>query len=226
MAAVTEAVVELTPKAKPSPYAKRWWTTDLTQLRRTYTYWRNQARSRRRAGRTIPELEQRAREAAKEYHDAIRKQKKAHWEDFLADDTNIWQATKYLKPSSSSFSDKIPPLTKLDGSTTKDKTEQAEELLAHSSHLYQQRLKTREPSRKGHQYTCRSSPWRRSNGRSLKPSHGKHLERMAFQQWCGGSSGQWLKKECSLSFRHHFEIVISLPNGEMLRLYRLRSRKR
>lgn len=38
MTAVTEAVEALTPRAKPSPYAKRWWTTDLTQLRRAYTY--------------------------------------------------------------------------------------------------------------------------------------------------------------------------------------------
>ncbi|KAL3713548.1 hypothetical protein TMatcc_002251 [Talaromyces marneffei ATCC 18224] len=105
-------------------------TTDLTQLRHIYTYRRNQATAQRRAGRAIPELEQQAREAAKEYHDAIRKQKKAHWEDFLADDANIWQASKYLKPSGSSFNDKIPPLAKGDGSTTKDKVEQAEELLA------------------------------------------------------------------------------------------------
>ncbi|EAQ85571.1 predicted protein [Chaetomium globosum CBS 148.51] len=48
MAAATEAVYGLTPKAKPSPYAKRWWTTDLTRLRQTYTFWRNQARSRHR----------------------------------------------------------------------------------------------------------------------------------------------------------------------------------
>ncbi|KAM5527755.1 zinc knuckle [Fusarium oxysporum f. sp. phaseoli] len=33
MAVVLEAVRALTPKAKPSPYAKRWWTSDLTQLR-------------------------------------------------------------------------------------------------------------------------------------------------------------------------------------------------
>ncbi|KAE8552234.1 hypothetical protein EYB25_006128 [Talaromyces marneffei] len=105
-------------------------TTDLTQLRHIYTYRRNQATAQRRAGRAIPELEQQAREAVKEYHDAIRKQKKAHWEDFLADDANIWQASKYLKPSGSSFNDKIPPLAKGDGSTTKDKVEQAEELLA------------------------------------------------------------------------------------------------
>jgi hypothetical protein len=34
MAAVLEAVQTLTPKAKPSPYSKRWWTSDLTHLRR------------------------------------------------------------------------------------------------------------------------------------------------------------------------------------------------
>jgi hypothetical protein len=58
MTAVLEAVHALTPKAKPSPYAKRWWTTDLTQLRRVYTYWRNQARTQRRIGRMFPNLEQ------------------------------------------------------------------------------------------------------------------------------------------------------------------------
>src|SRR5512146_106839 len=100
MTAVTEAVYGLTPKAKPSPYAKRWWTTDLTRLRQAYTCWRNQARSRRRMGQTSLELEQRARTAAKEYHDAIRRQKSSHWNDFLADDANIWQATKYLQTGS------------------------------------------------------------------------------------------------------------------------------
>lgn len=40
MYAVLEAVRALTPKAKPSPHAKRWWTADLTQLRQIYTYWR------------------------------------------------------------------------------------------------------------------------------------------------------------------------------------------
>jgi hypothetical protein len=78
MTVVLEAIHALTPKAKPSPYAKRWWTTDLTQLRRVYTYWRNQARTQRRMGRVFPDLERQAFEAAKEYHDAVRRQKKAH----------------------------------------------------------------------------------------------------------------------------------------------------
>jgi hypothetical protein len=38
ISAVGEAVHALTPKAKPSPYAKQWWIADLTQLRYIYTY--------------------------------------------------------------------------------------------------------------------------------------------------------------------------------------------
>lgn len=78
MSAVWEAVHALTPKAKPSPHTKRWWTADLTQLRQIYTYWRNHARSERRVGRKAPHLEKMAQGAAKQYHDAIRQQKKKH----------------------------------------------------------------------------------------------------------------------------------------------------
>ena len=117
MAVVQEVVATLTPKAKPCAYAKRWWTSDLTQLRRIYTHWRNRARTCRRAGWQCPELQLRAREASKEYHDAIRKQKKAHWEGFLADDVNIWQAAKYMKSGASMAVDKIPPLVKAGGSS-------------------------------------------------------------------------------------------------------------
>src|SRR5258708_2583691 len=93
-------------------------------------HWRNRARTQRRGGHTVPELERQAKEAAKEYPDAIRKQKKGHWDDFLADDANIWQTAKYLSPNGSSELDKIPPLTRTDGSSTKDKAEQAAELLS------------------------------------------------------------------------------------------------
>jgi hypothetical protein len=46
---ILEAVHELAPTAKPSPYAKRWWSNDLTHLRRVYTYCRNGN------GATLPE---------------------------------------------------------------------------------------------------------------------------------------------------------------------------
>lgn len=129
MGTVLEAIHALTPRARPSAYAKRWWTRDLTQLRRVYTYHRNQARSQRRAGMTRPDLEHQARCVAKEYHDAIRQRQRAHWDDFLADTANIWKAAKYLQPSGAIAQDKIPPLVRGDGSQTRDKTEQATELL-------------------------------------------------------------------------------------------------
>ncbi|KAF4944619.1 hypothetical protein FSARC_14621, partial [Fusarium sarcochroum] len=113
MEVVLDAIDKLVPRAKPSPYAKRWWTTDLTKLRRTHTFWRNLARARRRASQQIDSPEDRAKEAAKEYHDAIRRQTRAHWEDFLANGTNIWQAAKCLKPrDESTGGDKrlLPPL--------------------------------------------------------------------------------------------------------------------
>jgi hypothetical protein len=130
MSVVLDAINDLVPRAKPSPYAKRWWTTDLARLRRTYTYWRNQARACRRRGRETADLEQKAREAAKEYHDAIRRQKKAHWDSLLEDGANIWQSAKYLSPGGEAIGDKIPPLKRRDGTTTSDKAEQAEELLS------------------------------------------------------------------------------------------------
>ncbi|XP_044717330.1 reverse transcriptase (RNA-dependent DNA polymerase) domain-containing protein [Hirsutella rhossiliensis] len=130
MRVVTKALRDLTPRAQPPPYAKRWWTKDLTRLRRTYTYWRNQARAQRRAGQSRPDLEQRAKEAAKEYHDNLRRQKKAHWDDFVIEGSNIWRAAKYLKPGTEMTDDKVPPLKRADGSITESKGEQAEELLS------------------------------------------------------------------------------------------------
>ncbi|KID81061.1 Endonuclease/exonuclease/phosphatase [Metarhizium guizhouense ARSEF 977] len=129
MEIVMGAIKDLTPRAKPTPYAKRWWTTDLTQLRHIYSFWRNQARSQRRAGRAVPDLETRAKQASKEYHDAVRGRKRQHWDDFLAEDGNIWRAAKYLKAGTGGVGEKVPPLSKADGTLTTDRQDQAEELL-------------------------------------------------------------------------------------------------
>ncbi|OHE90225.1 zinc knuckle [Colletotrichum orchidophilum] len=129
MAVVMEAVHTLTPKAKPSPYSKRWWTADLTQLRRIYTYWRNRARAERRAGPARADLEERAKGASKQYHDAIRQQKRKHWNEFLADNDNIWKAARYLKAGDEEAFGKVPQLVRTDKTTTTNHTEQAEELL-------------------------------------------------------------------------------------------------
>ena len=129
MLTVSETVHMFIPKAKPSPYAKRWWTSDLTRLHKEYTQCRNRAKNIRRWGTRDRILEALSKEASKQYHDAIQRQKKEHWYDFLADDANIWQATKYLNPSQGSSFDKVPLLERADNTTTGDRFEQAEELL-------------------------------------------------------------------------------------------------
>ncbi|CAG8155506.1 unnamed protein product, partial [Penicillium nalgiovense] len=71
-----------------------------------------------------------AQDAAKQYHDAIRKQKKKHWNEFPADNDNIWKAAKYLKSGEDAAFGKLPQLVRADGTTTADHKEQAEELLS------------------------------------------------------------------------------------------------
>ncbi|KAB2568601.1 putative RNA-directed DNA polymerase from transposon BS [Lasiodiplodia theobromae] len=112
---VSAAVLRSVPKARPSPYVKKWWTADLTQLRRSFTYFRNQARGRRRWGQPDTWLEAQAREAAKRFHDTMRRQKRRCWKDFLAEPTNVWKAARYLsEPGSSGFA-RIARLQRQDG---------------------------------------------------------------------------------------------------------------
>ncbi|KAM3449681.1 hypothetical protein NHJ6243_009942, partial [Beauveria neobassiana] len=71
----------------------------------------------------------RAADSAKQYHDAIRQQKRSHWENFLADHDNIWRAASYLKSGKEAAFGKVPRLTRADGTRTSSNAEQAEELL-------------------------------------------------------------------------------------------------
>lgn len=105
MSIVTEAVDKHVPKASPSPYAKRWWTEDLSVLRKSYTRLKNQLRRRWRNREDYsPQLDTQAWVAKNVYFKAIRAQKKKHWDDFVEDNENIWQASKYLSNSAGTSS--------------------------------------------------------------------------------------------------------------------------
>jgi ribonuclease HI len=125
-----DAIEQHCPKAKPSTYGKRWWTPDLTALRRNYTWTRNIARSRRRQGNRDANLEAATKMARHDFHHAIKKQKKQHWNEFLDDAKNIWKATRYLNPGAGSSFGRIAAIKDQRGEVTQDKPSMAKELLA------------------------------------------------------------------------------------------------
>jgi hypothetical protein len=117
------------PKAKPSKYAKRWWSNDLTSLRKEYTGTRNLARSRRRQGRRDDSLEIAAKIARHDFHHAVKKRKKEHWTEFLGESTNIWKAAQYLDPGKRSSFGRITSIRGPRGEVIQDKARIAKELL-------------------------------------------------------------------------------------------------
>ena len=70
--AVNQAVRSFTPIAKPSPYAKRWWSKELTELKISQARLRNLARRSRHGRIRDTELERAANTATRQYHEAIR----------------------------------------------------------------------------------------------------------------------------------------------------------
>lgn len=125
---VQVALEQHVPVTKPSPYAKRWWTLDLSQLRREYTQLRNRARSARRWGGRDPALEGLATDARKRFHDTVKRQKECHWDDFLQNADNIWKAAKYLQPDGTGGFHKITCL-KIRNRTVEDNKELSTVLL-------------------------------------------------------------------------------------------------
>jgi hypothetical protein len=94
---------------------KMWWNEDLMALRKSYTYWRNQACAMRRQGREDAEVRDMARRAKRLFHRTIRRHRKQHWEEFLGDSDNIWRAAKYLDWQTGSSFARVPPIESWDG---------------------------------------------------------------------------------------------------------------
>ena len=118
--AVRKAVKKYCPKARPSPYARRWWNADLTALRKDYVRKRNAARSQRRAGLPNAVLYWEAIRASKEFHRAARYQRRTHWIEFLENNDNIWKAAKYMDPNAADSFSTVPLLKREDQEITQN----------------------------------------------------------------------------------------------------------
>jgi hypothetical protein len=78
VALVNNTLKEMVPRAKPSPYAKRWWTKELSQLRHELTVLRNQVTTLRRRGQDTTHARLLVHQARKTYFDKMDHQKATH----------------------------------------------------------------------------------------------------------------------------------------------------
>ena len=107
---ITQIINSSIPRAKPSPYAKKWWCQDLTLLRNAMTSIRNQVTALKRQGLDITAAQRQLQVSRRSYFGQMEKQKKQHWREFLRDPTNIWKANQYTHNTSHASS--VPTLIK------------------------------------------------------------------------------------------------------------------
>ena len=100
-AAIQSAADQTVPKIRPSPFTKRWWTKELTDLRKKKQSLR--AKSHRLRAQRLHPVHQEAIEATKVYAESLEQTKKAHWEQWLddIDADNIWTAHKFANSAPS-----------------------------------------------------------------------------------------------------------------------------
>lgn len=115
-------------EARPSPYAKRWWSPELSTLRQTMVTARNQATKLKRRGAPNWVAQYEAFILVRNrYFGEMEKQKKRHWMEFLENPDNIWKASRYTKTASSQRG--IPFLTRTNGEKVEDDREKAKMLM-------------------------------------------------------------------------------------------------
>ena len=79
--AILNTAKEVVPRRKPSPYAKQWWTKELSQLRQETRKKVRQAN--KLEGWPLHSVHVEARNAKTRYTDMVKKTKTEHWEDWL-----------------------------------------------------------------------------------------------------------------------------------------------
>jgi hypothetical protein len=125
-ATVNGVLEEHVARARPSPYAKRWWTDELRTLRSSLSAARDRLTTIRRRGEDVADAAASVKLVRRLYMDKIEQCKREHWTEFLDNRENIWKAYAYTKTSRASHG--IPVLKVGDSEVTDDK-EKADFLL-------------------------------------------------------------------------------------------------
>ena len=124
-----ETIQKEVPTTDLGPKSKRWWTKELTQLRREASKL-GQIASNKEVNSEDP-IHTVSKKAKKAYEKAIEYNKKHHWHDWLekATDPDIWTAHRYISaPASDGGTTRIPTLKVSQGdievtaSTNEDKS--------------------------------------------------------------------------------------------------------
>lgn len=108
---IQETIKEVVPLVKRCPYSKRWWTKELTKMKKAL----NQLSRVSNIYRAVEDHPSHVewRNAAKEYAKAVDATRQEHWKDFLEEATSqsIWTANKYVtgEPTDGSKS-RVPTL--------------------------------------------------------------------------------------------------------------------
>ena len=90
-------------RARPSPFAKIWWTEELTALRDSLSAAGNHLTTIMRRGDNIEVAAARVKLVKRLYTDEIDRRKRQHRSDFLDDRDNVWKACHYAKAGNGSL---------------------------------------------------------------------------------------------------------------------------
>ncbi|VDC03411.1 unnamed protein product [Peniophora sp. CBMAI 1063] len=143
--AVQAAIAAKIPLSSIKPELKRWWTRELTELKKRVAVLNKV--SHQWHGLPDHPVHAACRRLRREYRNAILTAKRTHWEDWLehVGERDVWTANRYtVSTGSDGGSTRLPTLTHMDESGNKVKVstnENKSELLARfSSRPCQQRV--------------------------------------------------------------------------------------
>ena len=127
--AINKTTREVIPLIKPMPHTKRWWTNELTSLRKT----RNKASTEHYRWRGLPDHPSHLnyKTISRQFANAIESAKANHWQEWInhASGDDIWTIHKYMNSNPTDYGrQRIPALKKPDGTSTTTNEQKARQL--------------------------------------------------------------------------------------------------